>query len=221
MKQTRSTTPFRFQSAPDPKAGRNIPPSGKFGVAIRVSIRSRPEGREEPGGGTVAGALIEFQSAPDPKAGRNDVARKRWLNRYCFNPLPTRRPGGTRDVRLGEVADPVSIRSRPEGREEPRRGTWCRGSIRFQSAPDPKAGRNVDRPRGQVRPVGFNPLPTRRPGGTRVAPPDGPVERGFNPLPTRRPGGTISEREVSSSVGCFNPLPTRRPGGTRGPPRCS
>src|SRR4051812_28306366 len=71
-----------------------------FGMHFRrVSIRSRPEDREEPRG------RCENKTQEEG-----------------FNPLPARRPGGTPLVDDG-LGPPVvvSIRSRPEDREEPPR----------------------------------------------------------------------------------------------------
>ena len=165
----------KFQSAPDPKAGRNERDHGLGIGRCRVSIRSRPEGREELGVARVHHAAIDG-----------------------FNPLPTRRPGGTGFV-LGEPAGlDVSIRSRPEGREEPcghRHRSSCR---RFQSAPDPKAGRNGGSHEGHGVADGFNPLPTRRPGGTSASILSMDGDWCFNPLPTRRPGGTPGLRRWTS-----------------------
>ncbi len=105
------------------------------------------------------------------------------------------RPGGREepDTRgFDDAENQVSIRSRPGGREElPALGRHAAGSV-FQSAPDPEVGRNWpdqarsepprlvsirSRPGGREEPVttgadgdgidGFNPLPTRRSGGTR------------------------------------------------------
>ena len=156
-----------FQSAPDPKAGRNPtdtsawcdeclvsirsrpegreelarPPAPRRGAA--VSIRSRPEGREEPDERFAFSSRNAFQSAPDPKAGRNRARQAENDDAIGFNPLPTRRPGGT-DLDADRVgAGEVSIRSRPEGREEPAAAEHSGTDNLFQSAPDPKAGRNV------------------------------------------------------------------------------
>ena len=135
-------------------------------------------------------------------------------NNSGFNPLPTRRPGGTVRRRGQLPAVAVSIRSRPEGREERVVSSVRFRCASFQSAPDPKAGRNHvsgDRRRGRRR---FNPLPTRRPGGTPASRPSGRRNSCFNPLPTRRPGGTSRPRTHRGPRCGFNPLPTRRPGGT-------
>ncbi len=83
-----------------------------------------------------------------------------------FNPLPTRRSGGTTRWRTRRPARMVSIRSRPGGREERADGAKARASPnvsirsrpggreehagiehevttkKFQSAPDPEVGRN-------------------------------------------------------------------------------
>ena len=84
-----------------------------------VSIRSRPEGREEPLNVDEGISPVQFQSAPDPKAGRN-----------------------SRDGSPALSAYQVSIRSRPEGREELETFCTLTKGRKFQSAPDPKAGRN-------------------------------------------------------------------------------
>ena len=250
-----------FQSAPDPKAGRNTCSGGRRTggtVSIRsrpegreelgelpqlvpelqVSIRSRPEGREERKDAAHPSASAMFQSAPDPKAGRNSAATASRVPIWSFNPLPTRRPGGTATASRSRPATSVSIRSRPEGREEPGGTVSQSGVSKFQSAPDPKAGRNRRSSSSSPRTTGFNPLPTRRPGGTyreslreesravsirsrpegREEPPGsrGPLvlKPCFNPLPTRRPGGTRGKPRSGSGKSGFNPLPTRRPGGT-------
>ena len=108
-----------FQSAPDPKAGRE---RGRVDAVLRghvVSIRSRPEGRER---------VVRWNRCRATPTG--------------FNPLPTRRPGERPGPRSARGQPEVSIRSRPEGRErEPALGGGIGASYQFQSAPDPKAGR--------------------------------------------------------------------------------
>ncbi len=88
-----------FQSAPDPKAGRYAAMGEQYRVRGDVSIRSRPEGREirrrHIG---VRRTDCEFQSAPDPKAGRYTGHLIDCRSHFCFNPLPTRRPGDTYDL---------------------------------------------------------------------------------------------------------------------------
>ena len=80
----------QFQSAPDTEAGRN---------------NKRPVAR--------SWGRVEFQSAPDTEAGRNVLPVAVGVARFCFNPLPTLRPGGTHDLADHRVhADFVSIRSR-------------------------------------------------------------------------------------------------------------
>ena len=82
----------------------------------------------------------------------------------CFNPLPTRRPG-ERSIAVGfRRIIGVSIRSRPEGRG----GAWIAGITvtpqTFQSAPDPKAGREHDRPADCPRHVMFQSAPSPKAG---------------------------------------------------------
>ena len=251
----------QFQSAPDPKAGREArhsgrrnliecfnplptrrpgerPPIGGCPVRLEVSIRSRPEGRERARWRlATATGIVLFQSAPDPKAGREGPTRPPSRPGSGFNPLPTRRPGESREGAGVGRDGLVSIRSRPEGRErgndavtprpgrrvsirsrpEGRERAYVRASPKtssgFQSAPDPKAGREASvtgiyssekivsirsRPEGRergrcgagdrLRPQCFNPLPTRRPGESRSRSTRAPQSAGFNPLPTRRPG---------------------------------
>ena len=65
------------------------------------------------------------------------------------------------------VAHAVSIRSRPEGREKVGEGQGQGPPSGFQSAPDPKAGRERSVAEIQRILARFNPLPTRRPGESR------------------------------------------------------
>ena len=155
-----------FQSAPDPKAGRESPGPGSKRHRPSVSIRSRPEGRERVGRRRLdqRHRTVSIRSRPE---GRERVRHSGRPSRsiICFNPLPTRRPGESRITGSESITSWVSIRSRPEGRERvrglPRRPVEFRVSIR--SRPE---GR--ERGCGNCWPTaaasGFNPLPTRRPG---------------------------------------------------------
>ena len=118
----------------------------RLGPPLRVSIRSRPDGREKrvlPSAETIA---YEFQSAPGPMAGRRPRgpsgrqvmarvsirSRHRWPGERSRT-KPTERRSG-----------PVSIRSRHRGREKrtsadihARRSECC-----FNPLPALEAGRN-------------------------------------------------------------------------------
>jgi len=159
-------------------------------VEAKVSIRSRRRGREKRGEEEAPARDALFQSAPDAEAGRNYAARSAAIRLRSFNPLPTQRPGETRNLDQVRVVLAVSIRSRRRGREKlliRRKPSTC---IPFQSAPDAEAGRNF-------------PIPARRRAELQFqSAPD--AEAGRNPLPT----------VLSTVSGCFNPLPTQRPGET-------
>ncbi len=86
-----------------------------------------------------------FQSSPDPEAGRNRVLQRCGA---CYlvgsNPRPTRRPGATPMALYNKLyAQKVPILARPGGRAQPV-GPFppIHLSLRFQSSPDPEAGRN-------------------------------------------------------------------------------
>src|SRR5207244_3408421 len=81
----------------------------------RVSIRSRPEGREEQ---AMSGQSLrvpgQFQSAPDPKVGRNKYRAERIARTETFQSAPDPKVGRNAGGRARqEQAPPVSIRSRP------------------------------------------------------------------------------------------------------------
>ena len=86
----------------------------------RVSIRSRPEGRERVTGNPTTTVTAVFQSAPDPKAGREDVVAQT-----------------SRDLA-------VSIRSRPEGRERaPLRNVTMARARGFNPLPTRRPGERM------------------------------------------------------------------------------
>ena len=64
----------KFQSSPDPKAGRNPVVPGGERPGRQVPILARPEGRAQPHQGAGLVYRLTFQSSPDPKAGRNFFA---------------------------------------------------------------------------------------------------------------------------------------------------
>ncbi len=131
-----------FQSAPDPEVGRNGTVTGTVTATGRFQSAPDPEvGRNCPRS-CRAIATAWFQSAPDPEVGRNPAHQISMSFHYSFNPLPTRRSGGTRRRRGNSTHIRVSIRSRPGGREEPGRWPCPRPARGFQSAPDPEVGRN-------------------------------------------------------------------------------
>ena len=183
-----------IRSRPEGREEQRLVGRGRLGQL--VSIRSRPEGREERSWVVTHKPVKQFQSAPDPKAGRNSARSRPTWSRRSFNPLPTRRPGGTGRGRGDGHRPTVSIRSRPEGREERQPPVDDRPHRQFQSAPDPKAGRNSWPRSRPCRPRGFNPLPTRRPGGTR----DRPCDRRTQTVSIRsRPEGREERHRPKSS----------------------
>ena len=82
-----------FQSAPDPKAGREwLQQAHLLNYWVFQSAPDPKAGREMRSPQAQRSGRW-FQSAPDPKAGRERRCRP-WTTRPAgFNPLPTRRPG--------------------------------------------------------------------------------------------------------------------------------
>ena|GEM_PF-925031 len=155
-----------FQSSPDPKAGRykftrhNLnwftvfqsspdPKAGRYTEIFSDQYSSRM-----------------FQSSPDPKAGRYAASAASFSSMACSNPHPTRRPGATTDsgtapsrallvpiltrpegralrqyIPFGPGHRTVPILTRPEGRALQKFQPLLCQLSRFQSSPDPKAGR--------------------------------------------------------------------------------
>ena len=131
---------LQFQSAPDPKAGRETHFSGST-TTREVSIRSRPEGRERVLPRPSRTALnVSIRSRPE---GRERGARASKTGPSITVSIRSRPEGRERgeDLEIGPSHPRVSIRSRPEGRERVPIGGGLDRSVVFQSAPDPKAGR--------------------------------------------------------------------------------
>ena len=128
-----------FQSALAPKDERYLQVTGSARAALRVSIRSRPEGREIQPPAAVPGAVVVFQSALAPKDERYTRCGPSIRAMMRFNPLSPRRtrdtnrriPGPLRRNRFNPLS-PRRTRDtgKGEGNAEPK--------DEFQSALAPK-----------------------------------------------------------------------------------
>ena len=207
-----------FQSSPDPKAGRH-------------GISKRPSSVQP-----------RFQSSPDPKAGRHippalfpprgqyagfnprptrrpGATTRPFVpsTRPCFNPRPTRRPGAHED---GAITVPSGVLRGFNPRPTRRPGATFHFSvasppmIRFQSSPDPKAGRHAPlflcRPRAALVSI------LARPEGRALQLTDAqaPFADHIDVSILARPEGRAPPSATWHSFRdhCFNPRPTRRPG---------
>ena len=202
-----------FQSAPDPKAGREFPGPRRAGIPHEVSIRSRPEGRERGAGGSAANGGGGFNPLPTRRPGESGLARDDVMPALRFQSAPDPKAGrelGLRGLLLGLIE--VSIRSRPEGRERVLPSCpYNRPLSCFNPLPTRRPGESHRRHDRFHRLDGFNPLPTRRPGesprrATRWRSPT------FQSAPDPKAGREPIGSELTGGVASFNPLPTRRPG---------
>ncbi len=204
-----------FQSAPDPKAGRNTLPL-QLPSLLDVSIRSRLGGREKPCTHRCTSQFIKVSIRS--RLGGREKRAAFYPGGFCrcFNPLPTRRSGET-DLTTAYMT-----------------------GYEFQSAPDSEVGRNAKPSCVWPMPTSFNPLPTRRSGETGVSKDNSPVlvvsirsrlggrEKRFVGAPLvqlhhvsirSRLGGREKRTmppTAAAGATCFNPLPTRRSGETIG-----
>ena len=123
---------MKFQSAPGPRDNRDI-------QQARVSIRSRPEGRDNRAAQGPPGVVDKFQSA-------------------------ARRAGLT----IEERKILVSIRSRPEGRDNRGQQVGMIAcdfkGVSIRSRPEGRDNRSHFHQLGRASSMSFNPLPARRPG---------------------------------------------------------
>src|SRR5205085_8774635 len=111
----------QFQSSPDPKAGRHEEFDNASTTGRGVSILARPEGRAPRPSTSRSGSLSSsFNPRPTRRPGATSGSTPPSSTTRRFNPRPTRRPGAT--------SSPASCLLSP---------------LRFQSSPDPKAGRHV------------------------------------------------------------------------------
>ena len=132
-----------FNPLPSRGTGATAPGDGAADLQ-RVSILSRPVGREQQQYLVTCGAAAQFQSSPVPWDGSNS---RRWRScrrgRSCFNPLPSRGTGATGSRRRsGGCAHSFN--------PLPSRGTGATG----RRASDPGIW------------TGLNPLPSRGTGAT-------------------------------------------------------
>ncbi len=183
---------LKFQSSPDPKAGRNDSGINEERQRLNVPILTRPEGRAQRHERRRDLQWPRFQSSPDPKAGRNVVTAIEPHAEPQFQSSPDPKAGRNVFASVGLAA-----------------------TYAFQSSPDPKAGRNGVRGQAQLR---YCPVPIlARPEGRAQRLPARAIETtktSSNPRPTRRPGATNARSRPSGSGRCSNPRPTRRPGAT-------
>ncbi len=93
---------------------------------------------------------------------------KVFAGRFCFNPLPARRPGATQNHNSMHHLSLVSILSQPEGRELRLEHNLLYLDMSFQSSPSPKAGSYSSSNSISLINPSFNPLPARRPGATET-----------------------------------------------------
>ena len=237
------TTSHEFQSAPSAQAGRNpfrfVYPSRFAGFnplpALRlggtsllqrsigsspVSIRSQRSGWEELAF-AVEVLLEERVSIRSQRSGweeRHDYLAP-WGLRWCFNPLPALRLGGTASIALWwhtmQFQSAPSAQAGRNGDPSPAQRT----GPGFQSAPSAQAGRNATRGRRNDRDPEFQSAPSAQAGRN--------VSYSYNDC--RWPVSIRSRRsgwEERSRAGlrlphtCFNPLPALRLGGTSKPISC-
>ena len=159
--QVLTTSGTWFQSALAPKDERYHLVTVTSGIA-RVSIRSRPEGREIPAPVTFAvGAKVSIRSRPEGREIPNLAGPEPWKVN-------------------------VSIRSRPEGREIRQAKPTLVIGVEFQSALAPKDER-YGRPWNALNArCCFNPLSPRRTRDTQPSALCMILWQCFNPLSPRR-----------------------------------
>ena len=187
---------WQFQSTPAHQDGRNarfiatpgqivcfnpLPPTRTGETQVyridhylgKVSIHSRPPGREKRQAQQESDSSYQFQSTPAHQDGRN---RRGWFGpgrrSSGFNPLPP--------TRTGETGRWLDVVDHPE----------------FQSTPAHQDGRNSRFPAARWSCPGFNPLPPTRTGETRAQRRRGQNPR-FNPLPPTRTGETAWEYRLT------------------------
>jgi len=135
-----------FQSSPVPKDGCYADTLRRQGMAMLVSILTRPEGRVLPEIFSASANYWQFQSSPVPKDGCYAFAILAVTSIGGFNPHPSRRTGATL------VPFTALIHN-----------------IRFQSSPVPKDGCYTQHFQPELfRLMRFNPHPSRRTGATPV-----------------------------------------------------
>ena len=182
----------------------------------RVSILSRPEGREQPARNYLSILDKKFQSSLAPKGESNPQRRHPPPPLSCFNPLSPRRARATKSLHLityglgfqsslapkGEsnrVRQIVDVRSQSFNPLSPRRARATLGALiewtvtmLFQSSLAPKGESNFFRPNRRRHHSCFNPLSPRRARATQL--PRNvrlPLSR-FNPLSPRRARATTA-----------------------------
>ena len=171
-RRARTASRSSFNPLPARRPGETSP---RASIGFRVSIRSRPEGREK-ASRLRPDSIDRFNPLPARRPGES--ASRRWLAETRFNPLPARRPGESlADASTGQRHLFQSAPGPKTGRKPTPDPTPCfnplparsrrrspDSSSVFQSAPGPKTGRKPEVATSGTRARCFNPLPARRPG---------------------------------------------------------
>ena len=109
-----------------------------------------------------------FNPLPPTRTGETSSGGCFESNPPCFNPLPPTRTGETAFRQSPMSAPPVSIHSRPPGREKRCVRVHVTEAGVFQSTPAHQDGRNRGLGEGAAPTRSFNPLPPTRTGETAV-----------------------------------------------------
>ena len=200
-----------FQSALAPKDERYYFPTHLWYGIFKVSIRSRPEGREIRGSQNLSRRSYWFQSALAPKDERYGTGSGYTGLEKGFQsalaPKDERYPRGV----VGSIIGPmVSIRSRPEGREiqsqlYPPKSRQCFNPLSPRRTRDTTQFRSL----AEV----FNVSIRSRPEGREILHRRADAfhsSKCFNPLSPRRTRDTGPQTSLDRAARCFNPLSPRR-----------
>ena len=177
----------------------------------RVSIRVRAEARTKPVLPVEIKGLAGFQSASEPKPGRNSLPAE-----MCISVIVSIRVRAEARTKLPGREIPqelciVSLRVRAEARTKHKFVLACTGFVEFQSASEPKPGRNVKISTHSRSPQSFNPRPSRSPDETCAVCSMAEHVSMFQSASEPKPGRNCHPQRFPLRDPCFNPRPSRSP----------